>query len=167
MTILDRYFERPLFYDYFLGTMALFGILLIQNKWSFTLPKMEKILSLSSDLATISLTLAGFILTFLTVIVTFKTAAKKPDKKDNSDVTLFDLFFNTKFYFQTTSLLKGGIKSLVVLSVMGLVLKMFLEDKNVSYMFYFNIIWLTVIALTMWRNILILTKIIDLHKEFS
>jgi len=165
MTFLDNYFKRPLLYDYLAGILLVVITEIIQCKLSFQLPKSDKNLSLISDLSAISLTLAGFILTFLTVIVTFKTAAKKTEKPDNSDVTLFDLFFNTHLYYDTTRLLKGAIKSLVLMSVLGLILKMVLDDKYQNFIFYFNIFWVLVIFLTMWRNLLILTKIINLQKD--
>lgn len=165
MTLLDNYFKRPLLYDYLAGLLLVGITEIIRCKLSFQLPKSDKNVSLISDLSTISLTLAGFILTFLTVIVTFKTAARKPKSSDNSDVTLFDLFFNTCLYYETTRLLKGGIKSLVLISIIGLVLKMILEDEYLKFIFYYNIFWLLVISLTMWRNLLILSKIINLHKD--
>src|SRR5690606_20250044 len=104
MTLLDKYFKRPLLFDYLLGCMLVGIVEIIRHKFSFRLPISDKSLSLVSDLSTISLPLAGFILTCLTVIVTSKTTAMKPHTSDNSDVTLFDLFFNTNLYYDTTRL---------------------------------------------------------------
>lgn len=165
MTLLDRYFKTPILWDILIGVIIVLSVEVIRYKVRFELPVTEKSLSLISDLSTISLTFSGFILTFLTVIVTFKTASKKPKLPDNSDVSLFDLFFNTKYYYRTTRLLKGSIKSLVCLSVIGLVLKMVVEAEFYYFVFYFNIFWLAIISLTIWRNLMILTMIIGLQKE--
>ncbi|MCX2432830.1 hypothetical protein [Pedobacter sp. GR22-10] len=129
------------------------------------LPKTETNVSTTTDLATIALTLAGFVLTLLTVLITFKTGARLPNSGDNEDVPLFDLFFSTGLYYRTTSLLKGCIKSLIFVAMLGFSLKLFLPEAYLKYIFFANVLGLIIIATTLWRSLLILTNIIKLQRE--
>ncbi len=165
MTTIDRYFERPILYDILLGFIISGLVYFLQYKEVFLIPKSEKTISLISDLSTISLTLSGFILTFLTVIVTFKSTTKKVTDNNYENFSVFDLFFNTRMYIKTTKLLKYGIMILVLFSILGLLSKMIIPDKYIYIVFYFNIIWLSIISLTMYRNLLILGKIIKLQQN--
>lgn len=59
-----------------------------------------------TDLITISLTLAGFILTLITVLITFKSSSKIKKLEVDSKEPIFDLFFATSLYFETVRHLK-------------------------------------------------------------
>lgn len=163
--MLDRYFRNPLLYDYSLGLLISISILYIYIRGYFKLPKIEYTLSTSSDLSTISLTLAGFILTLLTILITFK-AGSKIDKSVNPEKqTIFDLFFVTNLYFETTKHLKNCIKSLLFISVLGYSLKLLLSESLLKYLFFSNSLGLVILVLTLLRSLLILTRIIDLQKD--
>ncbi len=163
--MIDSYFKRPLFYDYLFAGIVCVGIYILYCSNRIDLPKTENTFSTATDLSTIGLTLAGFVLTLLTVLITFKTGAKIPNGNSYEDIPLFDLFFSTKLYFQTTDLLKGCVKSLIFISVLGFSLKILLNECYVKYMFFSNILGLIIIVMTLWRSLLILTKIINLQKE--
>lgn len=163
--MLDRYFRNPLLYDYSLGLLISISILYTYIRGYFKLPKIEYTLSTSSDLSTISLTLAGFILTLLTILITFK-AGSKIDKSVNPEKqTIFDLFFVTDLYFETTKHLKNCIKSLLFISVLGYSLKLLLSESWLKYLFFSNSLGLIILVLTLLRSLLILTRIIDLQKN--
>jgi hypothetical protein len=163
--MIDSYFKRPLLYDYLFAGFICAGLYVLYCLDRIDLPKAENTFSTATDLSTIGLTLAGFVLTLLTVLITFKTGAKIPNGNSYEGIPLFDLFFSTKLYFQTTDLLRGCIKSLVFVAVLGFSLKIFLSDCYVKYIFFSNILGLIIIVMTLWRSLLILTKIINLQKE--
>jgi hypothetical protein len=163
--MIDRYFKWPLLYDYLIAFSICVFFFWLRDQRYIDLPKPENSLSTTTDLSTISLTLAGFVLTLLTVLVTFKTGAKIPNGSDNEDIPLFDLFFSTRLYFQTTDLLKGCIKSLIFVSVLGFSLKLLLSEPLIKYIFFSNVIGLVIIAMTLYRSLMILTRIINLQKE--
>ena len=104
-------------------------------------------------------------LTLLTVLITFKTGAKIPNGTNNEEVPLFDMFFSTWLYYETTDLLKGCIKSLIFIAVIGFSLKILLNEILLKFLFFSNILGLIIIVTTLSRSLLILTKIIDLQKE--
>ncbi|WEA01834.1 hypothetical protein [Mucilaginibacter sp. SJ] len=163
--MIEIYFKRPLLFDYLFASIACGLFYYCYHIKLVNLPESGNALSTTTDLSTIALTLAGFVLTLLTVLVTFKTSAKVPDRNNNDDVTVFDLFFSTKLYYKTTDLLKNGIKSLTFIAVVGFSLKIFLNEAATRYITFWNIIGLVIIVTTLWRNLLILSKIIGLQKE--
>ena len=165
--MIDRYFKHPLLYDYLAGSILCGILYLLYKKDYLCLPDYSNSLSTTTDLSTIALTLAGFILTLLTVLITFKTGAKMPNNTKNEDIPLFDLFFSSKLYFQTTTLLKDCIKSLIFVAVIGFSLKILLNTELMKFLFFSNVLGLIIIVSTLWRSLLILTKIIDLQKDNS
>ena len=163
--MIDRYFRRPILYDYLLSSIICGILYYLYLKDHIALPNADNIVSTTTDLSTIALTIAGFILTLLTVLITFKTAAKIPSNSNNEDVPLFDLFFATNLYFQTTDLLKSCIKSLIFVAVIGFSLKLLLREPYLKLLFFSNVLGLIIIVTTLLRSLLILTKIINLQKE--
>ena len=164
MKILNYYFRAPVLIDYLLALGLCFGAYKLCKNHIITLPAAEQIYSMSSDLTTIGLTLAGFILTFLTVLITFKADNRVTPDNYNSDSPAFELFFGSHLYFQTIEHLKNATKSLIFLTVLGYSLKLLIAQSSISYLYYYNIMGPAVIALTLWRSLLILTKILKLQR---
>ena len=163
--MIDVYFRRPLIWDYTLSfVITAITFRLYQINVVF-FPKEEYIWSMDSDLSTISLTLAGFILTLVTVLITFKSASKIKKNSDLEDESIFNVFFATSLYFETVRHLKNCIRSLVCVSVLGYLLKLFLNNCDNQYIYFFDVFGVIIIALTIWRTLLILTKIINLQKQ--
>lgn len=162
--MIDRYFHRPLLYDYSI-VFTVCGLLYFfyYKNW-ITLPAETTSISTSTDISTIALTLAGFVLTLLTILITFKTGAKIANNKNQEDLPLFDLFFATPLYFMTTGLLKNAIKSLVFVAMLGFFLKLVLRECYIQYLFFSNVLGLIIITATLSRCVIILTKIINLQK---
>lgn len=163
--MIDIYFRRPLLYDYLFCSLITGGLYILYVRHLISIPKAEASVSTTTDLATIALTLAGFVLTLLTVLITFKTGARIPNAEDNENIPLFDLFFSTGLYYRTTSLLRGCIKSLLFVAILGFTLKLFLTEALTKYIYFANVIGLIIIATTLSRSLLILTNIINLQKQ--
>ena len=94
--ILDKYFKRPTFYDYTISIIIVFLLYISYNKCFLVLPKIERSLSMTSDLANVGITSAGFILTLLTVLITFKSSSniKKNNYHINSANDFVFLYWN-------------------------------------------------------------------------
>lgn len=162
--ILDRYFRRPILYDYLISIIIGIILFLTSNYGIFNLPKDERSLSMTSDLANVGLTSAGFILTLLTVLITFKSSSNINKKNYSEDDSLFDLFFASDLYFTTVRILKNCIKSLILISVIGQALKLGLPKEYLKFVFFYNVLGLVIIAMTLYRCLLILTKILKMQK---
>lgn len=164
MKVLNTYFIYPIIFD--ISISAFFAMVfdkLIQ-KDILILPKRDFILSSVSDIANISFSSTGFILTILTVLITFKAGSRNKNKIKNYDSAL-DYFFHTPLYAQTTYHLKNCIKSLVMLAVTGYLLKITISDPFTIYLFHFLIFSISVLALTLTRCLLILNKVLELQNK--
>ena len=162
--MLDKYFKFPILTDTILGVVINLFLWFFIEKGLITLPEKSIDLSISTDISTVSLTLAGFVLTLLTVIITFKTAAKVPNEFNQADTTVFDRFFSSSYYGRTIELLKASIVMLVLVAVLGFVLKLSLRNEFVNYLFYSNCFGLLIVVTTLWRCLIILTNIVKLQQ---
>jgi len=162
--MLDKYFKYPIFTDATLGLVLNLVLWLLFKKCVITLPEKAINVSISTDISTISLTLAGFVLTLLTVLITFKAAAKVPNEYNAFDTSVFDRFFSSSYYSRTIELLKGSIVMLIFVSVLGFVLKLTLRENCINYIFFANCFGLLIIVTTLWRCLIILTNIVKLQQ---
>lgn len=161
--IFDIYFKRPIFWDYLLASILLIAAFSLYQKNKISLPEVQDSFSLTGDLTNISLTLAGFILTILTVLITFKD--NSTNKKASETDPTFTKFFGTPFYFETVKHLKNCIKSIILIAALGFFFKLFLLNDFRKYFFFYNIFGLTITILTIWRCLLILNRVLTLQKS--
>ncbi len=159
--ILDKYFAKPLFWDYLIGFSLLSIIIFCYKHQLIPLPSREDSYALTGDYTNISLTFAGFILTILTVLITFKDSSTNSNDKEEPG---FHTFFKSKFYFQTVTYLKDCIKSIILVASLGFFLRLFLHGDARSYLFFFNCFGLTITILTILRCLLIVSKVLDMQK---
>lgn len=161
--ILDFYFKRPLFWDYLISVCTTATLMLAFKLEKLSLPEKQESFSLTGDLTNISLTLVGFILTILTVLITFKDNSNS--QIDDQHEPVFKKFFSTAYYYETVRHLKNCIKSISLIAVLGFFLKLFLSTEYRVYLFFYNILGLIIIMLTIYRCLLILGKILELQKK--
>jgi len=158
--VLDLYFRFPVFIDYVLG-LSVVGVMNYNIRLGILkIPKDEIILSLASETTTILLTLAGFILTFLTILITFKTG----NLAENKNPSLMEKFCNSSLYKETTKLLKGGIKSLIFTTLVIYVLR-FVNMSDIWVLYYWIMLSIIVLLLTILRALFILENILNFHTE--
>ena len=162
--ILDKYFKQPLFWDYLLSGIIMSFLIVAYNYDLINLPLIDRSLSITSDLSNVGLTSAGFILTLLTVLITFKSSSNITKENYTDNNSLFEMFFTSDLYFITVKILKNCIKSLIFISVFGYCLKIGLPQEKIQFTFFYNIFGLAIIALTLWRCLLILTKILKMQE---
>lgn len=162
--ILDKYFRRPVLYDYLISIIVGALLYLLFYKGLFNLPNDDRSLSMTTDLANVGLTSAGFILTLLTVLITFKSSSSISKNEYSEDDSLFNLFFASDLYFITVRILKNAIKSLILFSVLGFALKLGIPKECLKYVFFYNVFGLIIIALTLYRCLLVLTKVLKMQK---
>tara|TARA_B100000378_G_scaffold276363_1_gene274153 strand:- start:15446 stop:15940 length:495 start_codon:yes stop_codon:yes gene_type:complete len=163
--ILDYYFKRPLFYDYLISIIVIVVVYYSKYYFCFPFPKLERSITISSDLANVAFTVAGFILTLLTLLITFKSSSKISKESYSYDETVFNMFFVSNLYFETIKILKNCIKSLIVIAFIGYSLKLGLSKEIINYIFYYNIFALCIIVLTLYRCLLILNKILKMQEK--
>lgn len=163
--VLDCYFKRPVLYDSIISTSLVLIVYFVQFKFCFTLPKLERSISISSDLANVAFTAGGFILTLLTLLITFKSSSRISKEDYSTDESVFNLFFASDLYFKTIKILKNCIKSLIIIAFIGYSLKLGLSKEIIKYIFYYNIFALSIIVLTLYRCLLILNEILKMQEK--
>jgi uncharacterized MnhB-related membrane protein len=111
-TLANWYFNAPKFWDLVIGTIvSAFGFFL-RNKFGIDT---KDIISVQSNLASTAISLAGFILTALTIIVTLRAnLAYKGLEESNSGL---ELIFNSKAYKSIVNVFKGAILELVIVAL--------------------------------------------------
>lgn len=156
--LLDIYFRFPVLLDYIIGLSLICVVHYYVKKSILTVPKEETILDYGSETTTVLLTLAGFILTFLTVLITFKTGKIE----GNKPVTLMEKFCDSSLYSDTTRLLKNGVQSLIFVTLIIYVLR-FVNIFGIVVLYYWIIVSIIVLLLTILRSLFILDNILKFH----
>lgn len=162
--MIDKYFKRPIFWGYFLATLISVSITFIVRIEQLKIAKEESLYSIVSDLSTVSLTLAGFILTLLTVLISFKSPAKSKGDINLGTDNLYIIFFSTELYFETVKHLKNAVISLTLIAISGYVLKLMLNPKDYSFLFTSNVFSVVIIFQSLGRCLIILSKIIKIQE---
>ena len=121
--------------------------------------------SLNSDLISVSISLAGFVLASLTIIVTFKDSINVRVEKKRSEVNGQNLFFQSKHYFPTVRIFYRA--SLILLLVFFILsISKLLNEKINEYIFQNLVITcLLLIVLTVLRSLYLLLQIIKLQTQ--
>lgn len=155
----DKYFKFPLLSDLIVGVI-LNGLLLFSIYHKLIVyPTTLVLLQVSTDISTVSLTLAGFILTFLTVLITYKMGSASASH-ERSIPKLIDIFFNSPLYFKSVTLLQGCIGTLIFSSILGFLLKLFLKESALQYLLYSNVFGIVMVITTLSRSLFILRGIL-------
>ena len=109
-------------------------------------PSKDLLISTTSDIANVSFTSAGFVLTFLTLLVSFKSSLN-PFKREKgttledsyNNVSLFNLFLSSELYNETIKHLKNGVKELILVAIIGYVLKLTIQEVLIEALFYYSL----------------------------
>ncbi len=162
--ILDKYFERPILWDYIIAVLITTGLYYIKEKGGLQFAEEDVFKQLISDLGNISLTLAGIILTLITIFISFKSNF---DSKKDSDIEVennpFQTFFQTDLYFDSVKYFRGAMKSLLFIGVLNYALKVFISIYSINHWYLLTVTSIIIIVLTMIRSLMVLGLILDLQ----
>ncbi len=168
--MLDKYFNYAISVDilFSLVLCSICYILISHN--IIILPQKDILYSTVSDIANIGFTSAGFVLTFLTLLVSFKSSLKPYKKKSTleetyAEVPIFDLFLNSPLYSETIRQLKNCVKVLIIISISGYVIKICLGSENLKILFFYNILGVSMISLILWRSLLVLSGVLKVQNK--
>lgn len=174
--ILNIYIKRPLFWDIVTTIALCFLYYLLLSKFSFSLNFDKDIIaSILSDLISTSISLAGFVLASLTIIVTFKDnisqkiEANNNQNTSNSNITAkssssgIALLFSSKHYGRIVGVFTWAVFIYLGLFLILSFLKLFIGKIPIDYFAYVCIIPIVLITLTIFRSVLVLYKIIKLQ----
>lgn len=166
-SLIDKYFKRPLFWDYFAAIIVTAILYYLKIKGVLEFAEENVFKQLISDLGNISLTLAGIILTLITILISFKSnfdSRNESTANIESRNNVFETFFHTNLYFDSVKFLKGGMKSLLFIGILNFTLKIFISIYSFDHWYLLTVSSIIIIVLTMVRSLLVLGLILDLQK---
>jgi len=160
--ILDHYMDRPILWDGVIATglTAAAGYLIWIGRLSA--PDLDSAGGLVSDMSNAGFTASGFILTVLTILVTFKGLSPVTPKIESASV--FELFFHTDLYHRSVTIIKNCVYAVLFVSGSGYLARL-LFPSHVLPMIAVFVFATTVILLSLWRCTLVLSKILRLQRE--
>ncbi len=165
MKTIDKYFKRPILYDYLFAIFAIAFLITLNLRGLLHLPSAEKTSLFSSDLGAIGFTVSGFILTLITILLTLRSGQIINQEKVNNTSNPFKIFLASPLYKRSIDILKFGVLSLVLVSLLLYLLKLLVPNSYIHYLFYFNIVGLIIIFTTFIRCFHVLGLIMKMQNS--
>lgn len=162
--LINFYFKAPIFWDYFISLIIILILIYLVGTGKIEIPNYNTLNNLITDISNISFTSTGFILTILTVLITFKANSNKKNKLNEYNSAL-GIFFHTPLYKSSTNYLSNCIKSLLFIALVGFSAKILITQNQYFFIFYLAILELLILSFTLLRCLLILGKILKLQNE--
>lgn len=160
-SVIDRYFAYSLICDTFM-VAAIWLINLYFSVFNITLTDKSTQLGILSNLIGTNISLAGFILAALTIIVTFKSNIKIKGLKEAQNA--LELIFSSKHYDNIVAVFKKAIIELVVCSLILYILWVYSDNLNIITINRANVSGIFVTAVTILRSLYILFAALGLEK---
>jgi hypothetical protein len=158
--MLDRYFKRPVLWDALIATALTLLFVLLVCRHVIALSDWVTLNTWVGDLASASITAAGFMLTCLTVLLTFKRSM--PGRSEADDPT-FNQFFDSALYYMSVSILKWCVYAALLVSTAAYVIRM-LNLPHSSCLIEFLVFGRVILLLSLWRCAMVLGLILKLQK---
>lgn len=163
--ILNIYIKRPLFYDLIICALIVLSIEYF-NVLNLSI-SVDSAKSTISDIVNTSISLSGFILAALTIIVTFKDNIAHKERtnppKNSEVIGGFELLFSSKHYKRIVGVFSWAAIIYILLFLLFSILKLFLSKIPEEYYLDIVITGILMVALTIFRSLLVLYKIIKLQ----
>ncbi|MAN28599.1 MAG: hypothetical protein CMH15_09600 [Mesonia sp.] len=164
--MIESYFKRPILYDYIVAFIIIAIILTIDyTNVIINNSIIIKSYDFSSDIGAIGLTISGFILTLVTILITLKSGQIISDEELKNDSSLFKIFLASNLYFKSLRILKNGVLSLIAICFLIYVLKLILTRSYYIILFYTNLVALLIIITTFLRCFYVLNLIMKMQKK--
>lgn len=163
MKILDWYYKRPILIDYVLASIAIGLFFLINKQLGLNIIELNIDNDLSIDIGAIGLTVSGFILTLVTILITFKSGEILSDNRLDNESNPFKIFLRSTLYKKAINILKYGVLSLVMISVVIFILKIFSGNVRAEYILGTNIMGIIIISTTFIRCFYVLNIILKMQ----
>ena len=164
--LLEAYYKRPILYDYILAAVISIGAHLCIEGNVITAPNTENSLDFASDIGTAGLTISGFLLTLITILMTLKSnEIINGDNELSNDSPSFKIFLKSKLYVRSIEILINGVFSLVMICFIIFGIRMLFSKELEHIFFYLNIIGLLIILSTFLRCFYVLNLILKMQKN--
>lgn len=158
--VLDSYFNSPIFWD-----CVVIAVVILANTYApfipfKTLDKGQQ-MNLLSNLISTTVSLAGFILAALTIIVTFKSSLKAKGFEDSGNA--LEYFFSTSHYRSIVEVFRKAITELVIIFVVLYFVWLSSENIRVGILWNFLLGSMIATVTSILRSLYILFNILGLQ----
>lgn len=160
--IIDYYLQNPLRCDFVIVCTLITCNLLIPSFIKFTYDKSSQITILSNLIST-SVSLAGFILAALTIVVSFRSniACKNSDEAKNP----LELLFSTDHYKKIINIFKAAIIELTLVFTSLFTLWIIAENFDSELLLQANIYGGSIIFFSLFRTLFTLFLVLKMDKN--
>lgn len=158
--LLDHYYKRPLLYDLIINALVI-TIIIYLTKSDIVDLKFD---CESREIALLGITISGFILTMLTILLSLKSnsiGSKKKEKQTNS----FKIFLASKLYSKSVLILRNGVLTLLIISFFTLGFSVFFNSYYCDFGSYANLVCIIFILLVFLRSFYILNLIFKMQSN--
>jgi glycerol uptake facilitator-like aquaporin len=160
--ILDNYNKHPFVWDALI-TLSIWALSTKIEIYDFKYLDKDNQINLTSSIIENTVSLAGFILAALTIIVTFKSniKAKNPDAAESP----LELIFSSKYYSQIVSVFKSAITEFTIIFITLYLVWMYAENLSVTFLNFINLTTILLSALILVRTLTALFQVINLPEK--
>lgn len=162
--MIEGYYKRPILYDYIISIIII-GLIIILEKYSrVSFSGVGNISEFASDIGGVGLTISGFILTLITILMTLKSGQIISEEELKNSSSPFKIFLDSQLYIRSIDILKNGVLSLIFACFVIYLYKLFAFGFFPKYLFYLNIVGLIIIITTFLRCFYVLNLIMRMQK---
>jgi len=175
---MQKYFDYALIWDFFVAILIGTGLLIFEEKIEdfFVLPSSNSLDSFGVSLLTISSTLLGFLLTIITVIVTFKKGFEErveislplvPDQVPEASVfnkpKSKESIFSTPIHKAVVSVFICSTYEISIILFTLLILQLKIINYSIYWVFVICVCLLLIIILSIVRCLYIFKLFLNVH----
>lgn len=159
--LLDKYYHKPLLYDILINILIVAILLYLKNEGYLKLDFDDA----STNVGSVGLTISGFILTLLTILLTLKSNSIIKPEPITSGSNAFQVFLASDLYKKSISILKNAVLILLIVSFITLATSVLAKSFYREYGFFINTVCLLFILLTFLRCFHILNLIFEMQNN--
>ncbi|RDY58386.1 hypothetical protein DX873_15390 [Flagellimonas nanhaiensis] len=163
--ILDIYYRRPLLFDFLINIAAVSLIFFIEYKgyYAFSFDKTSQVIP------SIGITISGFILTVLTILLTLKSSLITKEENGLKETLRnnFSIFLASDLYSKAISVLRNGVIYLLIVSFVTLGISVVLKNVYAAIGLYLNVVCFIFTLLVFLRSFYVLNLIFKMQGSKS
>jgi hypothetical protein len=161
---IETYYKNPIRYDYLLSIVVVLICYFLDKYNYIKIPDIKFSNNFASDIGAIGLTFSGFILTLITILISFKSSQITDSQPLDNNSNAFKIFLASGLYNSSIKILQRGVVSLIVISFLIFLTKLIVINQTYNYLFYFNIVGLIIVLSTFFRCYYVLGLILKMQK---
>ncbi len=162
--LLDNYIKRPLLYDVIFTVIVCTTVyFLMQEKHICITFSHNNLLNVVTELISSTISIAGFIVAILTIILTFKDAIRLRDDRNSHSQNGIEILFDSRHYEQIVMVFLWASGIMLLLFLLFCILSLIWKSLNTILFVTLILFGVLLIAFTVARCMLVLYSIIKLQ----